>query len=473
MADKQITELPAASGVTNDTLIPVYVPGALTPAQSMTGAQFRQFGADAAQVYVEKAESAAERAEAALPKQPIIQSGTWWTWDVNAGAYADTGEQAQGPQGIQGPKGDTGATGPQGEKGDAFTYEDFTAEQLAALTGPQGPKGEQGIQGPRGETGPQGPKGDTGETGPKGEKGDTGAGFAVLDYYTTAEALEAAITNPNPGDAYGVGTAEPYDIYIYGKTVGWVNNGPLQGAKGDTGPQGPQGPQGIQGPIGETGPQGEQGPKGDKGDQGVQGPKGDTGATGPEGPQGPKGDTGETGPQGERGLQGIQGEQGVQGPQGEIGPAGPRGEQGPQGEKGETGAPATINGVNTLTIQTDEYIEATQSGSVLTLGLKSAPSSSESINVTLTTAGWTDNGDGRYKQTVNVVGVTTDASQIIVVDVYLNGADLDADATVQGAWGPDDGSGPASQNIVQGNGTLTFYCITTPTVNIPVVVGVH
>lgn len=57
MADKQITELPAASGVTNDTLIPVYVPGALTPAQSMTGAQFRQFGADAAQEQVAKVDA--------------------------------------------------------------------------------------------------------------------------------------------------------------------------------------------------------------------------------------------------------------------------------------------------------------------------------------------------------------------------------------------------------------------------------
>ena len=54
---------------------------------------------------------------------------------------------AQGPEGPQGPKGDTGEqgpmgprgeTGPQGEKGDAFTYGDFTAEQLAALKGPKG-----------------------------------------------------------------------------------------------------------------------------------------------------------------------------------------------------------------------------------------------------------------------------------------------------------------------------------------------
>lgn len=36
----------------------------------------------------------------------------------------------------------TGPAGPPGPKGDAFAYQDFTAEQLAALTGPQGPKGD-------------------------------------------------------------------------------------------------------------------------------------------------------------------------------------------------------------------------------------------------------------------------------------------------------------------------------------------
>lgn len=93
----------------------------------------------------------------------------------------------------------------------------------------------------------KGPKGD------KGEKGDTGQGFKVLDYYATLEELSSAITNPSAGDAYGVGSDIPYDIYIYSPSNGWVNNGPLQGAKGDTGEQGPQGEQGEKGDAGTDG----------------------------------------------------------------------------------------------------------------------------------------------------------------------------------------------------------------------------
>lgn len=199
----------------------------------------------------------------------------------------------------KGDKGDTGATGPQGPKGDK------------GATGPQGPKGDMGAQGPQGaqgETGPQGPKGETGATGPqgvqgpKGDKGDTGSGFAVLDYYDSAAALRAAVTSPSPGDAYGVGTGEPYDIYIYGSTSGWVNNGPLQGPKGDKGDTGATGATGPQGPKGDTGPQGPTGPAGADGATGAQGPKGDTGATGPQGPKGDTGETGATGPQGPAGA---------------------------------------------------------------------------------------------------------------------------------------------------------------------------
>ena len=67
----------------------------------------------------------------------------------------------------------------------------------------------------------------------------------MLDYYDTLEALEAAVPSPNVGDAYGIGTAEPYDIYIYGETSGWVNNGPLQGARGTDGIDGSDGEDGV------------------------------------------------------------------------------------------------------------------------------------------------------------------------------------------------------------------------------------
>ena len=100
------------------------------------------------------------------------------------GPKGDTGDTGpQGPQGIQGPKGDPGAkgeTGPRGEqgdpgpKGDAFTYSDFTQEQLAGLKGPKGDTGETGQRGPQGEQGPTGAKGDAGPQGPQGPKGDMG-----------------------------------------------------------------------------------------------------------------------------------------------------------------------------------------------------------------------------------------------------------------------------------------------------------
>ena len=45
-------------------------------------------------------------------------------------------------------------------RGEAFKYEDFTAEQLAGLKGPKGDKGDKGDTGAQGVQGPQGPKGD-------------------------------------------------------------------------------------------------------------------------------------------------------------------------------------------------------------------------------------------------------------------------------------------------------------------------
>lgn len=329
------------------------------------------------------------------------------------GATGATGPQGpkgetgvRGPQGEQGIQGETGPAGPQGvkgDKGDAFTYSDFTAAQLAALkgdkgdTGPQGDKGDtgatgptgpEGPRGPQGEQGPQGQTGPQGEQGPAGPKGETGKGLTVLGYYGTKAALDAAQkATAAAGDAYGVGTAEPYDIYIFdGITGEFANNGPLQGAKGDTGPEGPQGPKGDPGETGPQGPAGADGAKGADGAPGkdgtngrdgvtftpamsaagdlswtndggktnpetvnLKGPKGDTGAKGEPGAKGDPGEKGadgapgKDGAKGDKGDTGDQGPQGPQGPKGETGLQGPIGPQGPKGDKGDTGPAGPVN----------------------------------------------------------------------------------------------------------------------------------
>ena len=71
-------------------------------------------------------------------------SNVVYQWDVDQSAWVNVGA-LKGPKGDPGPqglKGDTGPQGPQGEKGDAFTYADFTAEQLAALKGEKGADGK-------------------------------------------------------------------------------------------------------------------------------------------------------------------------------------------------------------------------------------------------------------------------------------------------------------------------------------------
>lgn len=255
-----------------------------------------------------------------LPLEKVSRSGSSYVCTRACTAVdplVDVGDGVEGQYWLLiARKGDTGA---------AFTYDMFTEEQLAALQGPKGPQGpagepgatgpqgERGVQGERGPAGPQGIKGDTGATGPQGERGETGSGFKVLDYYASLAALQSSVPNPNVGDSYGIGTGEPYDIYVYGKTSGWVNNGPLQGAKGDTGPQGP---------------------KGDTGPTGPQGPAGEPGATGPEGP------------------------------------AGKDGQPGADGKDGAAGKNATINGVNALIIQGGDGIEAAMSGGTLTIKAK-------------------------------------------------------------------------------------------------------
>ena len=64
-----------------------------------------------------------------------------------------------------------------------------------------------------------------------------GKGFTVLGQFMTLEALQNAVTTPKGGDAYGVGSTAPYDIYIWDKVENkWKNHGKLQGPRGEPGP---------------------------------------------------------------------------------------------------------------------------------------------------------------------------------------------------------------------------------------------
>ena len=133
------------------------------------------------------------------------------------------------------------------------------------------------LKGEKGATGPAGPRGATGPSGANGR------GIQIDGTLSSEQDLPQRADN---GKTYLVGKGdEPRRVYVYDEaTNSWVNEGYLQGDKGERGETGPQG---------EKGETGEQGPKGDKGDQGERGPIG------------PKGDQGEAGPTGVAQIQGT------------------------------------------------------------------------------------------------------------------------------------------------------------------------
>jgi hypothetical protein len=300
--------------------------GALV-SSTIAQAQEAKDAAEAAQAAAEAASSASQ--EASEHMAYIGSNGNWYQWSAWEGKMVDSGVKAQGP---------IGPTGPQGEQGE---------QGIQGIQGKQGEKGETGATGatgPKGATGPQGETGPRGPQGLQGVQGEPGKGLTISGYYATAQALAAAVTNPTAGDAYGVGTAEPYDIYIYdGVTSAWVNNGPLQGAKGEKGDKGDTGAQGEPGKDGSPGAAGAPGAPGADGvtptigangnwflgstDTGKpsRGVKGEQGVQGEQGPQGEPGEKGETGTAGATGPEGPQGEPGVKGDPGATGPQGPAG----------------------------------------------------------------------------------------------------------------------------------------------------
>jgi len=220
MADKTIGSLPAAPDLYDDSLLAVEQQG---QAVKLTGAQIKGFARQGVSQYVqaaqdaasealeavgkvgdsvEQAQTAAQTAQEYSGKPPVIQDGTWWTWNAEAKAYQDTGKPAQGPQGEQ---------------------------------------GIQGIQGPEGKQGP---------IGPQGQPGADGTSFVVKGRFGTLAELESAHPAGQTGDAYAVGTPEDNTVYLWSADAqAWQDVGSLQGPEG---PEGKQGPVGPQGPPGST-----------------------------------------------------------------------------------------------------------------------------------------------------------------------------------------------------------------------------
>lgn len=237
------------------------------------------------------------------------------------GPKGDKGDQ--GEQGIQGIQGEQGVPGIQGERGLQGVKGDTGPKGDRGPAGANGIQGPQGIQGPVGPEGSRGPQGIQGPKGDKGEKGDNGTDFKIVGTVSSTASLPNDYTSLDVGLAWFVGTQAPRLVYSWGYNeqmkLSWINQGYLQGPKGENGEQGVEGPQGIQGVQGPQGVQGIQGPKGEAFTyddftteqlEGLRGPKGEQGPVGPEGPKGDKGE------------QGIQGIQGIQGPVGPVGPAG-------------------------------------------------------------------------------------------------------------------------------------------------------
>ena len=379
MADKTISSLPQAQTVDDASLFVCEQQGV---AMKTTGAQWKGFAVQAVSQYVEPAQQAAQQAQqAAQQAQDAADSiGDSVSQAQTAAQQAQAAQQAvenlgvtsntlpvgqeatvtktvdetgavtlafgipqgpQGPRGPEGPQGGPGATGPQGAPGEAATVEIGSVTTGAPGTSAEVTNSGTAKAAVLNFTIPQGPQGAKGDTGPRGPQGETGEGFVVKGYFATLSALQSGVPSPSAGDAYGVGSAEPYDIYIWdGVNSAWVNNGPLQGAKG------PQGDPGSAATI-EIG----------------------TVTTAPAGSDAAVTNSGTSSaavlnftiPQG------APGPQGPAGVDGSPGPAGADGAPGATGPKGEPGANATINGVTTLTINATGGIQGSQSGSTYTI----------------------------------------------------------------------------------------------------------
>ena len=334
----------------------------------------------------------------------------------------------------------------------------------------------------------------------KGDDGEPGKGFYITGYVATEADLNG-IVSPAIGDAYGVGTEIPYDIYVY-TASGWVNNGPLQGETGQPGPAGTAGKDGVgianivensdssitirmtDGSSYTTKSlRGKEGEPGQPGNDGVSPTVAVTAITGghrvtitdasgahtfelkngadgkmsfedltPEQKETLKGDPGATG----NGIKSavlnanytltLTFTDGTSYTTPSI--RGAAGQNGTHGKDGAAGADATINGVKALTIAAGNGIDGSMSGSTYNISL-GAHNHTAMFSVTLTASGWSSK-----KQTVSDSRFATSGYAYIV-----RPAPESFSSYVE--------AGVYASNITT-EGQITFNCNDVPTSNLTV-----
>lgn len=182
----------------------------------------------------------------ALQKPPKIQNGVWVVWDSDKKAYVDTGYSASGTPGPAGTGIDNIVLNSDYTLTITYGNTKYTTKSIRGATGAKGETGSTGAPGVGIEQAvfnddytltilfSDGSSFTTPSL--RGATGSDGKGFKILGYYQSVSSLSNGIKNPSAGDAYGVGTGEPYNIYVWDAVNSkWVNNGALQGAAGKDG----------------------------------------------------------------------------------------------------------------------------------------------------------------------------------------------------------------------------------------------
>lgn len=167
---------------------------------------------DSAQNYAESAQSANQAIQDMNVQAVTLDIGSDVTVKKTVDSATGAVTLTYGiPKGIKGDKGDTGEQGIQGIQGEKGDKGD---QGIQGIQGEKGEQGIQGIQGERGEKGEKGDQGDKGDQGIQGIKGDTGAKGDKGDAFTYSDFTpeQLASLKGEKGDDYVLTQADKEEI---------------------------------------------------------------------------------------------------------------------------------------------------------------------------------------------------------------------------------------------------------------------